>query len=147
MNDDSEYDQMKLTSPELWNYCKYELVAWLVVTGAWPGAPRHGGWPQNYPNQRSPAVSLYPPPLLYPLYPQYQFSTPRLGPDLEPELDIGPAKRIQIETNHLCGRLFEAGRHTGHNGAAPLVSIYNPYLDPHLFRPRSRFNHKAEYEH
>ena len=68
MNDDSEYDQMKLTSPELWNYCKYELVAWLVVTGAWPGAPRHGGWPQNYPNQRSPAVSLYPPPLLYPLY-------------------------------------------------------------------------------
>ena len=57
MNDDSEYDQMKLTSPELWNYCKYELVAGLVVTGAWPGAPRHGGWPQNYPNQRSPAVS------------------------------------------------------------------------------------------
>ena len=27
MNDDSEYDQMELTSPELWNYCKYELVA------------------------------------------------------------------------------------------------------------------------
>ena len=91
MNDDSEYDQMKLTSPELWNYCKYELVAWLVVTGAWPGAPRHGGWPQNYPNQRSPAVSLYPPSLLYPRYPRYQFSTPRQGPDLEPELDIGPA--------------------------------------------------------
>ena len=57
--DDSEYDQMKLTPPALWNYHKYELVAGLVVTGAWPGAQRHGVWPQNYPNQRSPAVSLY----------------------------------------------------------------------------------------
>ena len=70
--DDSECDQMKLTPltrPALWNYHKYELVAWLVVTGAWPGAQRHGVWPQNYPNQRSPAVSLYPTPLLYLRYP------------------------------------------------------------------------------
>ena len=138
--DDSEYDQMKLTPltpPALWNYHKYELVAGLVVTGAWPGAQRHGVWPQNYPNQRSPAVSLYPTPLLYLRYPcitinpPYQFSPPRLGPDLEPELDIGPAKRTQIETNHLCGDCLKAGFTLG--TVAQLHSLISgPYLDPHL---------------
>ena len=136
---------MKLTRPALWNYHKYELVAGLVVTGAWPGAQRHGVWSQNYPNQRSPAVSLYPTPLLYLRYPPpllylrypciiinppYQFSTPRLGPDLEPELDIGLARRTQIETNHLCGDCLKAGVTQG--TMALLHSLSSPYLDPQL---------------
>ena len=137
-----------LTRPALWNYCKYELVAWLVVTGAWPGAQRHGVWPQNYRNQRSRAVSMYPPPLLYLRYPcitinpPYQFSPPRLGPDLEPELDIGPARRTQIETNHLCGDCLKRASHWAQWRSSTLYLVL--ILIHTLFRPRS---HKAEYEH
>ena len=92
------------------------------------------------------AVSIYPPSLLYLRYPcitinpPYQFSPPRLGPDLEPELDIGPAKRTQIETNHLCGDCLKRASHWAQWRSSTRYYLVLILIHT-LFRPRSRFNH------